>query len=285
MVSSRRRAARSAGRKSRVPRGARNVGMGASLAAGPAREGFPGHIVGSTIRTVSTSRLSTTFAGYLTGVALGTACLTLIFLGMRSVMEIGGACAEGGPYVPVQPCPDGAPLALIGGSFGLFGAAGLMIWFGSRLGRGYVSLVFLGWPILFVSLGFNFLQFGLNPPEAAGPGPEWGFLIPGILFWIIGIGPLLFAIWGGREARRGRPTSSSAVVLNRLSRSVTLPEDRIEYAPNSWGSPRSPSAGAADGDQTVDELERLSRLHDAGSLTDEEFAAAKARILTTERLA
>ena len=231
------------------------------------------------------SRLSSTFAGYLAGVALGTACLTLIFLGMRSVMEIGGACAEGGPYVPVQPCPDGAPLALMGGAFGLFGAAGLMIWFGSRLGRRYVGLVFLGWPILFVSLGFNFLQFGLNPPQGAGPGPEWGFLIPGVLFWIIGLGPLLFAIWGWREARSGRPTSSSTVVLNRLTKSVTLPEDRIEYAPNAFGSARASSAAAGDADQTVDELERLSRLHESGSLTDEEFAAAKARILTTERLA
>ena len=109
-------------------------------------------------------RLYRTFAGYLAGVALGTACLTLVFLGMRSVMDIGGACAEGGPYVPVQPCPDGAALALFAGAFGLFGAAGLMIWFGSRLGKGYVTLVFLGWPLLFISLGFNFLQYGLNPP-------------------------------------------------------------------------------------------------------------------------
>ena len=29
------------------------------------------------------------------------ACLTLIWLGMRAVMDIGGACAEGGPFVPV----------------------------------------------------------------------------------------------------------------------------------------------------------------------------------------
>jgi hypothetical protein len=225
------------------------------------------------MRDVSTGRLYRTFAGYLAGVALGSACLTLMFLGMRSVMDIGGACAEGGPYVPVQPCPDGAALALIGGSFGLFAAAGLMIWFGSRLGKGYVTLVFLGWPALFISLGFNFLQYGLNPPP--GQPVEWGFLVPGVLFWIIGIGPLLFGIWGWRAARSGRSTSA-AVTLNRLSDSVTRPN-----AFEAGGSSSAPR----DEDAVVEELERLSRLHAAGSLTDDEFAAAKARVLTTERLA
>ena len=33
-----------------------------------------------------------------------------------------------------------------------------MIWFGSRLDD--VGLVFLGWPALFISLGFNFLSSG-----------------------------------------------------------------------------------------------------------------------------
>ena len=224
---------------------------------------------------MSNGRLYRTFAGYLAGVALGGACLTLVFLGMRSVMDIGGACAEGGPYVPVQPCPDGAALALFAGAFGLFGAAGLMIWFGSRLGKGYVTLVFLGWPLLFISLGFNFLQYGLNPPP--DQQLEWGFIIPGVIFWIMGFGPLLFGLWGWRAARSAR-ASSATVTLNRLSQSVTLPANRVELGGTS----------AADGDgpdAVVEELERLSRLHASGSLTDDEFAAAKARILTTERLA
>jgi hypothetical protein len=39
----------------------------------------------------------------------GAVCaLTLLFLGMRGVMEVGGACAEGNaPYVIAQPCPPG----------------------------------------------------------------------------------------------------------------------------------------------------------------------------------
>jgi hypothetical protein len=236
------------------------------------------------MRSMSAGRLYGSFAGYLAGVAIAAACVTLMFLGMRSVMEIGGACAEGGPYIPVQPCPDGAPLALIGGSFGLFAAAGLMIWFGSRLGGGYTLLVFLLWPALFVSLGFNFLQFGLNPPQ--GLPVEWGFLIPGILFWLMGLVPLLVGIWGWRAARSGRTQASSAVMVNRLSQSVTLPADRIEYAPNSYGSARPAQwvpTSPADDDELVDELERLTRLHSSGALTDAEFAAAKAQVLSNGR--
>ena len=37
-------------------------------------------------------------AVYLVGVAGLAASLTLLLLGMRSIMAIGGACAEGGPY-------------------------------------------------------------------------------------------------------------------------------------------------------------------------------------------
>ena len=237
---------------------------------------------------MTTGRLYRSIAGYLAGVALGSACLTLVFLGMRSVMDIGGACAEGGPYVPVQPCPDGAALALIGGAFGLFGAAGLMIWFGSRLGGGYVSLVLLGWPALFISLGFNFLQYGLNPPP--GQPLEWGFIVPGVLFWIMGFGPLLFGIWGWRAARSGRTTAASTAV-NRLRQSMTLP-NRVEFARNSFGAARPAAAAAAPGtaagdgaDQVlVDELERLARLRDAGSLSEEEFTAAKARVLADQGL-
>ena len=47
----------------------------------------------------------------------GAACgLTWLYLGMRRVMEVGGACADGGPYVSAQPCPEGVPFLIIGGS-------------------------------------------------------------------------------------------------------------------------------------------------------------------------
>jgi hypothetical protein len=39
-------------------------------------------------------------------------------------------------------------------------------------------------------------------------------------------------------------------------------------------------ATAPGGDDTIARLQQLATLHDAGSLTDEEFAAAKARVLS-----
>ena len=36
----------------------------------------------------------------------------------------------------------------------------------------------LAWPALFLSLGWNFLEYGVNPPEAFGDGPELGLAHP-----------------------------------------------------------------------------------------------------------
>ncbi len=52
---------------------------------------------------------------YAVGVAGLAACLTLVWLSMRAVMNVGGFCAEGGPYVIETPCPDGVPLLLMMG--------------------------------------------------------------------------------------------------------------------------------------------------------------------------
>ena len=114
---------------------------------------------------------------------------------------------------------------------------------------------------------------------------------PGVLFWIMGIAPVVIGFQGWRAARRGASTPASTT-MNRLTRSVTL-SNRIEYAPNSFGAPR-PSPSVADrpdapadddiDEALVDRLERLSWLHAEGALSDEEFAAAKARILANQSL-
>ena len=44
-------------------------------------------------------------------------------------------------------------------------------------------------------------------------------------------------------------------------------------------APPPPPPAAAPAPDTIAELERLSRLHESGALTDEEFTAAKARAL------
>jgi hypothetical protein len=200
--------------------------------------------------------------GYLAGITLGTMSVTLLFLGMRAVMDVGGACADGGPNVSAQPCPDGVPIAMVGGMFGLFGAAGLIVWFGSRIGKGAASIVALGWPALFLSLGLNFMDYSIHPPDTEAT-PVWAWLIPGILFWLIGGAPLAVGILAWREARAGRPgnrltrqvatsvPSKAVVFALRPARSGPAEPARVEFAPGTWGSPRSaPGHGA--GSSTVD---------------------------------
>jgi hypothetical protein len=222
-------------------------------------------------------------AGYLAGIALGTLSITLLFLGMRAVMDVGGACADGGPYVSAQPCPDGVPVAMVGGMFGLFGSAGLIVWFGSRIGKGAASIVALGWPALFLALGLNFLDYAIHPPDAE-PTPVWGWLIPGVLFWLIGGAPLAVGVLAWREARAGRPG-------NRLSQQVatSLPSPAVIFdsrLPASRPSGAASRVGGSGHEPTtasettpradlVDDLTRLAELHEAGDLTDAEFAAAK----------
>jgi hypothetical protein len=243
-----------------------------------------------------------TLVGYLAGIVVGTTSITLLFLGMRSVMDIGGACADGGPYVTAQPCPSGTAFAMVSAMFGLFGAAGLIMWFGSQISTAAASVVALGWPALFLSLGWNFIAYGFHPPDGE-PGVVWGWLIPGILFWIMGAAPLVIAIAAWREARAGRPGNRvSSPVINRLSwqasglgsssaarKAAGLPADpsarRVDdttYASNafapSWSRSPGPGAPAASerSPDLVDDLQALARLHDAGDLTDDEYARAKA---------
>ena len=133
-------------------------------------------------------------------------CITLVFLAMRAVMDIGGACADGGPYVSAQSCPDGATPALLLGIFGGFGFGALGAAYGARVG-GYAWIPLLGWTALFASLGWNFLDYGLvNPPE--GEGIIWGWLIPGVLFQAMAWAPVWFGLVAWREARRSGADSA-----------------------------------------------------------------------------
>ena len=55
-----------------------------------------------------------------TSLAFGL-CLTLLFFGMRAIMELGGFVAVGGPYEVAHPAPDWVwvlPVSIVGGSPG-----------------------------------------------------------------------------------------------------------------------------------------------------------------------
>jgi hypothetical protein len=135
------------------------------------------------------------------------ACLTLMFYAMRAVMDVGGYCAEGGPYVIEQHCPEGSAPALLLGIFGLFGFGGLGMYAGAKAG-GYGWVPLLAWTGLFASLGWNFLDYGLfSPPE--GEGIIWGWLIPGVMFQVMAWAPLAVGL-AGLRAMSGTAASSRA---------------------------------------------------------------------------
>jgi hypothetical protein len=124
------------------------------------------------------------------GAAGTAACIALMYLGMRAVMDIGGACADGGPYVPVQPCPDGVAISIVFSSFGLFLFGGIATWYGVKVGGIWTAAPLLAWSGLFLALGWNFIDYGIvNPPD--GEDVVWGWLIPGVLFIAMGAAPLV----------------------------------------------------------------------------------------------
>ena len=228
---------------------------------------------------------------YLVGMGGVAFSITVMFLAMRSVMDVGGACADGGPYVSAQSCPAGSSLLMFVGIFGIFGWGGLALWSGSLIGGVYGGLPYLAWPGLILSLGWNFLDYGIAS-SGAGHGPDLGWLIPGVMFVVMGGGPLLLAIYWRHEFASG--SGAAAVVAgmrdrsgrNRISsRAMTQPDQAGAMdVPVLGGSRAGPRAQAVDvgGEETSDlvsRLERLADLHARGVLTDEEFSTAKADLL------
>lgn len=195
------------------------------------------------------------------GVAAG---LTLLYLGMRAVMEIGGVCADGGPYVPRQSCPQGVPLAMIGGIWGGLIMAGIYVFV--TIKYQIPSLVGLAWPALFLSLGWNFLDFGIDPPGDSGL--VWGWLICGGLFMLMGGVPLLVVLGPVLRSFNKRPEDGPVGISAPVAAMKTKSVARLLG-----------NMSATSGGDLVAKLERLDVLRRNGALTDAEFAAAKKKLL------
>jgi hypothetical protein len=126
--------------------------------------------------------------------------LTWTFFSMRSVMDVGGACANGGAYVSAQPCPDGSWLIAIAVPVmiltAIFGSA-------AALSVHAPNLLVPMWGLLFGSLGWNFLQYAV-----AGDGIVWGWLVCGVLFWLMAL-PAVYGIAIGVKNAVLAPDSGS----------------------------------------------------------------------------
>jgi hypothetical protein len=210
---------------------------------------------------------------YAVGVAGLAMSLTLVFLSMRAVMDVGGFCADGGPFVIETHCPEGVPLLITGGILGLFLFGGLMAWKGSVIGGPYGGLVLLAWPVLFLSLGWNFLEYAFNPPGPPGQGIVWGWLIPGVLFMLMGGLPLLTLLPIGNSGRSARARTQ---VARRIAPRQKPSKADYQMLANDLRAVEERTAEAQD---LVSKLERLAALREAGALTRDEFEQAKRALL------
>lgn len=223
---------------------------------------------------------------YLVGVTGLAFCLTLLWFGMRAVLDVGGYCASGGPYEIAVECPDAViastPLSILGGVL----SVGLMLWGGAGLGAGWMGLVFLAWPALFISLGWNFLQYGFFPP---GGDWVWSWIFCGLVFVLMGAVPLWVAIAAFRDGPDvdERAYASGRVVIRPRASSgersrveAEPPEPSASPTPPSAPGQSAPTAAAnPSADPLVDRLERLAALRRQGDLTSGEFETAKAATL------
>jgi hypothetical protein len=211
-------------------------------------------------------------AGVIILLALaGTACsITLVFLAMRSVMEVGGACADGGPFVVAQPCPKGVPALLVGGVFGGLLCTGISLSLGAK--HNLRNLGIFAWSALFLSLGYNFLDLGLDPPE--DQSAAWAWLLCAAVFALMGGLPLIVIF---RSIIKNEPIVSPPAPMR-----VTTPagDGKEVTVITNLNETNVAVADRADAPTNiVSELERLVGLRASGALTDEQFNAATRKLL------
>lgn len=219
------------------------------------------------------------------------AALTLLFRSMRSVMAVGGFCASGGPYQITTPCPKGTALLMNAAIWGGLIMTAFLVAATIRVKA--PGVVWLIWPALFLSLGWNFLEFSIDPP--VGDGIEWGWMVCAVVFFIMGAGPLLVALPLMRTARKHadkkkrRPSLSEKVLrASTTVRDMTTPPnvkvtpivvDPIVVRSSDESSPPVDDGNPLSGPMLVEVLERLSALHRQGQLTDAQYEAAKRALI------
>ena len=207
--------------------------------------------------------------GTLAAGALGVVVVGLIWLNSvaAAVMDVGGSCGSGGPYEIATPCPAGAWMAPVGIFVGL---AGLAVYAFLRP-SGSPSLATLAWPALFGSLGVQFLR------AAAQESDAWGWWLCGVLFLLMAAAPVALVVTDDRRAVLRMLLGDGLAEVGPADRRN---DNRPTTAPGVNVTVVAASTDESSGDVDLAEnLERLSRLHRCGDLSDAEYADAKQQVL------
>ena len=141
------------------------------------------------------------FVGLFMGLFGFMAALGALWMGMRGVLDLGGFVATGGPYEIAHPAPEWVLLVPVsiwcGWAFG-----GLMFAATRRLEA--PSPIPLIWSSVFLSLGYNFAEYGVRPP--GGDGLQWGWILCAVVF--VGMGAVTVpSLVRGFIELRGRGTA------------------------------------------------------------------------------
>lgn len=157
-------------------------------------------------------------------------CFSLLYLTAQTVIGLGGFCASGGPYEIEVECPANVvaftPLSIFGGMFAVL----IAIVFAQGFG---LPLIAWAWPILFVGLGWTFLQSFFNHGDITG-------LLIGIMFWVMGFAPLVLLL---RAQWRSTILGSSSVRGEPFDRHT---EKTVVWMPNSRATQGGIQPTAAD---------------------------------------
>ena len=158
------------------------------------------------------------------GAGAFAACLRSVLAGMRDVMvNDGGSCGDGGPYVIEKQCSIGDIRLLLVGIIGGLIAVAVYAGGTSRISRSAPSAGLLAWVAAFGALGWNFVSLVINPP--AGQGRSVGYLISGVVFLALAVGglaPLVYGLIG--DLRQGnQPAAVRGPVQQPIVQAVIPP--------------------------------------------------------------
>ena len=124
----------------------------------------------------------------------------MVIMAALAVINVGGYCAEGGPYVIAQHCPDGSAVVL---SLGIPLMFLLGFFYAMAKPAPWPSTFGWLWPVLFVGMAIAFFIGAANAPGGIG----WAAIVTGIVMLVLGVAPIV--IFAGRSSDSSRAPLSS----------------------------------------------------------------------------